>query len=146
MNTAVRIPIGTPMIIAPAVTYRLPMIIGKIPYMSFFGLHNSPVRNFPNPILLIAGIPFANKKIQMSATASTEVQAATANTPCMNFSVHAFDFILFHYLIPCGCITSVNCLYLITTEFICCIVFIYNNCNTVCSNYLAVQFIFFFIL
>ena len=81
MNTAVRIPIGTPMIIAPAVTYRLPMIIGKIPYMSFFGFHNSPVRNSPNPILLIAGIPFANKKIQMSATASTEAQAATANTP-----------------------------------------------------------------
>ena len=127
------------MIIAPAVTYRLPMIIGKIPYMSFFGLHNSPVRNFPNPILLIAGIPFANKKIQMSATASTEAQAATANTPCMNFSVHAFDFILFHYLIPCGCITSVNCLNLIAAQLVCCVILIYNHCNTVCCDYLAVQ-------
>ena len=50
--------------------------------------------NFANPICLIAGIPFANKKMQMRATASTEAQAAMKNTPCMTFSVHAFDFIL----------------------------------------------------
>ncbi len=31
INTAVSIPIGTPIIIAPAVTYRLPSIMGKMP-------------------------------------------------------------------------------------------------------------------
>ena len=31
INTAQRRPIGTPKIIEPAVTYMLPMIIGKIP-------------------------------------------------------------------------------------------------------------------
>ena len=36
-------PIGTPMITAPAVTYKLPMIIGKIPNSSLLGRHISPV-------------------------------------------------------------------------------------------------------
>ena len=30
-------------------------------------------------VIMIAGIPFANKKMQMRATASTEVQAAMKN-------------------------------------------------------------------
>lgn len=121
INTDVRIPIGTPNTIAPAVTYKLPMIIGKIPNRLLFGLHSSPVINFTNPISLIAGTPFANKKIQMRATASTEVQAAIKNTPCMNFSVHAFDFILlssyqlFSYFIPSISFSCVDGFYLIRT-------------------------------
>ena len=59
INTEVRMPIGTPMITAPAVTYKLPMIIGKIPNSSLLGRHISPVMNFTNPISLIAGMPLA---------------------------------------------------------------------------------------
>ena len=99
--------------IAPAVTYKLPTIIGKIPKISFFGRQSVPVRNFTNPISFIAGMPFANRKIQMSATASTEAQAATKKITCMTLSVNAFLFILFYYLIPCGCIAGVDGFYLI---------------------------------
>ena len=60
--TAVSIPIGTPIATAPAVTYILPSIIGSIPYILLFGFHLVPVKNFPTPILSIAGSPFANRK------------------------------------------------------------------------------------
>ena len=82
----------------------------------------------------------------MRATASTEAQAATANITCMNFSVHAFDFILFYYLIPSNCIACVNVFYLIAAQLICCVVFIHNNCDTVCCDCLAVKFVFLIIL
>ena len=43
------------------------------------------------PIFAIAGIPFANRKMQINATANTEVQAAARNT---NFiTVSLIDFI-----------------------------------------------------
>ena len=93
LYTDVRIPIGTPKIIAPAVTYRLPTIIGRIPKILFFGLHSVPLKNFPNPISFIAGSPFAKRNIQISATASTEAQAAMKNTPRMKDSFHALCFI-----------------------------------------------------
>ena len=61
--TAVNIPIGTPITIAPAVIYILPSMYGKIPYKSFPGLHTLPSRNFTGPISAIAGIPFAKRKM-----------------------------------------------------------------------------------
>ena len=157
-------PIGTPMITAPAVTYKLQMIIGKIPNSSLLGRHISPVMNFTNPISLIAGMPLANKKIHMRATASTEAQAATKNTPCMNFSVHAFDFILISSsfylilpnssvtrrallsdLIPCKYVSEVDGFYLIRCHLFCRVRFVYDHCDTVCRNDCSFQFLFFFV-
>ena len=79
--------------IAPAVTYKLPTIIGKIPKISFFGFQVVPLMKLKIHISFIAGIPFAKRNTQMRATANTEAQAAMKNTPRMNFSVHALDFI-----------------------------------------------------
>ncbi len=47
--------------------------------------------NLAGRFFAIAGIPFANKKIQINATASTEVQAATRNMIFITFSL--IDFI-----------------------------------------------------
>ena len=68
INIDVRIPTGTPMTIAPAVTYILPKIIGKIPNDAGLsvGAQLVPARNLKSPTLPIAGIPFA-KGIRISA-------------------------------------------------------------------------------
>ena len=50
-NIAVMSPIGTPKRIAPAVTYTLPAIMGKIPNVSFPGFHFCPIRKSMAPIL-----------------------------------------------------------------------------------------------
>ena len=47
-----------------------------MPYRLFDGFHFWPSRKSGIPIFAIAGIPFANKKMQISATASTDVHAA----------------------------------------------------------------------
>ena len=138
--------------------------MGRMPYISLFGFHISPVINFTNPISFIAGTPFANKKTQMRATASTEVQAAIKNTPCMNFSVHAFDFILISSsfylilpnssvtrrallsdLIPCKYVSEVDGFYLIRCHLFCRVRFVYDHCDTVCRNDCSFQFLFFFV-
>ena len=48
-----------------------------------------------NGIFAMAGMPFANKKMQISATARMDMHAAAKNTACMMVSFK--DFIL----IPC---------------------------------------------
>ena len=64
---------------------------GKIPYSPLDGFHYIPNRKSGRPIFAIAGIPFANRKMQINATANTEVQAAARNT---NFiPVSLIDFI-----------------------------------------------------
>jgi len=57
--TAVRNPIGTPIMMAPAVPYILVRINGRIPYdgVDAVDAHFFPNRNLNNPISLIAGIP-----------------------------------------------------------------------------------------
>ena len=67
MKTAVKTPTGTPMTIAPNVTRKLPIIIGKIPKdgFVFVGAHVVPKIKFPAPIFLIAGIPFAKRNPQI---------------------------------------------------------------------------------
>ena len=60
-NIAHKIPIGTPTMMAPAVTYKLPMIIGKIPNISFNGFQSIPKIKSATPIFAIAGRPFINK-------------------------------------------------------------------------------------
>ena len=54
-----------------------------------------------------------------SATDATDALAAMKNTPCMNFSVHAFDFILFYDLIPSISFPNINCIYLINCHIFC---------------------------
>lgn len=81
---------GTPIRMARPVTQILPIIIGKIPKMLFPGFQTVPVRNFSGPILKIAGTPFINRKIQISATASTEQHAAIRKT---NFIIVSLSFI-----------------------------------------------------
>ena len=85
---AVKSPIGTPIMIAPAVQYREPTIIGKIPYEAgtFLGLQSVPKRKFPTPISAIAGQPLANIKIHITITAATETQAQRKNNAFIAFS------------------------------------------------------------
>ena len=78
---------GTPIRIARPVTQILPTIIGRIPKMLFPGFHTVPVKNFSGPILKIAGTSFMNRKMQISATASTEQHAAIRNTSFMIVSL-----------------------------------------------------------
>ena len=59
---------------------------GKIPYKSLAGLQVLPRRKSRGPISAIAGSPFANRKMQIRATAKIEVQAAIKNTACIPFS------------------------------------------------------------
>lgn len=82
INTAVRSPIGTPTIIAPAVTYILPIIIGKIPKLGveFKGLHSVPSRKSATPISAIVGQPLTNMKAHISTTAIIETHAERKNT------------------------------------------------------------------
>ena len=65
---------------------------------------------------------YPTEDTKMRATASTDALAAMKNTPCMYFSVHAFDFILFYYLIPSISFTNVNCIYLINCHIFCWVV------------------------
>ena len=51
--------------------------------MSLPGFHVVPSRNFSGPILNSVGTPFANRKIQMSATARIDTQAHSVNTTCI---------------------------------------------------------------
>ena len=85
---AVRSPIGTPMISAPAVTYILPNIKGRMPKYPFVGFHTSPRVKSPKPISLIAGIPFTNRNTHMSATAAMDTNAAIMNTTCIIISLN----------------------------------------------------------
>jgi len=58
-----------------------------MPNLLFPGFHLVPVRNSTNPIFFIAGIPFANRNTQISATATMEMTAASRNTYSMIFSL-----------------------------------------------------------
>jgi len=93
---AVSKPMGTPTIIAPAVTYREPSIIGKIPKEGgiLLGDQSFPSRKSNTPISAIAGKPLANMKKQISITDIMDAQAAIKNTISINFSKNFdFDFI-----------------------------------------------------
>ena len=85
-KTAVSIPMGTPMTNAPAVTYTLPRIIGRIPNLSLEAFHVVPPRNSNNPIFWIAGTPFTKRKRQISATARMDTQAVIKKTTFITFS------------------------------------------------------------
>jgi hypothetical protein len=50
------------------------------------GRQISPRRKFLMPISLIAGSPFANKKMHINKTETIEIQAVKKNSPCMIFS------------------------------------------------------------
>ena len=77
---AVKIPAGTPTMSAPAVTYRLPTIIGQIPYRPLEGFQRWPPTKLKKPISAMAGTPFANRNTQMRITAAIDAQAVSANT------------------------------------------------------------------
>ena len=62
------------------------MIIGKIPNRPFPACQVRPSKNLPKPIFAIAGTPFANRKIQINATASIETQAQSIKTNSIPFS------------------------------------------------------------
>ena len=85
-NTAVSTPSGTPMTRAPAVTQKLPTIMGKIPNISLSGFQRNPNRKSGRPILNSAGAPPANMKIQMRATAAMDAHAVSMNTACITDS------------------------------------------------------------
>ena len=90
-----KIPIGTPIIIAPAVTYMLAIIISKIPYDAgtFVGAHFCPPTKSKKPISAIAGTPLQNKNIQIMTTAAILVTAVRKKTPCIAFSRNLFNLI-----------------------------------------------------
>ena len=124
--------------------------MGKFRKSPLDGFHFIPNRKSGRPIFAIAGIPFANKKIQINATASTEVQAATRNMIFITFSL--IDFIksvpfiwevfpvckfrlLFCKIFPCSDVTCVDILYLIACKLSYTTVIVYNYCNTILCNY-----------
>ena len=75
---------------APKVTYKLPKIIGKMPYRagSSVGAQIFPKRNWKNPIFCIAGIPFAKRKTQIRRTKKMLANAESKNTPDIVFSLN----------------------------------------------------------
>ena len=85
--TAVRIPIGTPIITAPAVMYILPIIIGKIPNTSLLGFHFCPKMKSKKPIFVMAGMPFAKRNMHINATDRIDTQAHSMNTTSITFSL-----------------------------------------------------------
>ena len=92
MNTAVKIPTGTPTRIAPNVTRKLPQIIGRIPKEGFelVGVHFVPKIKSFNPISLIAGIPFTNRNPQIKMIAATDIRAVRVKIPLATFSFPIF--------------------------------------------------------
>ena len=108
------------------IAYIAPVLAARGYRITCFHTSSIPLENNPaichvssikkaleNTSVIIAGIPFAKRKIQMSATANTEVQAATKKITCMTFSVNALLFILFCYLIPSKRLACVDRFYLI---------------------------------
>ena len=89
-NIAHRMPIGTPITTAPIVTYMLPIIIGRMPNILFFGFHSVPVRKFTRPIWLMAENPFLKRNMHIRTTASTETHAVRKKTACIRYSVNFF--------------------------------------------------------
>ena len=85
-NTAQKIAIGTPIIIAPAVTYILPTIIGNIPKLPSRGFHTLPPRKLSTPISLNAGNAFRNINKHIITTAAIETSAQRVNTMRIIFS------------------------------------------------------------
>ena len=85
INTAVNMPIGTPNIIAPAVTYKLPIIIGKMPNDggTSLGDQSMPSKKSIKPISAIVGIPPANRNTHISPTATMAARADSVNTHCI---------------------------------------------------------------
>ena len=76
--------------------------MGKMPYRSLPGFHSRPSVKFPNPILLMAGIPFANKNTQINTTDRIETHAVSKNTYSIIFSLYFFIALSFHpFLITC---------------------------------------------
>ena len=57
-----------------------------MPYRLLPGFQVVPSRNLREPISKMVGRPFANKKMQISATARMEMHAQAVNTPCMTIS------------------------------------------------------------
>ena len=96
MNMAVSNPKGTPIIIAPAVTYTDPAIIGRIPKLEgeSCGFQLVPIRNSTAPILPMAGQPFINIKKHIKNTAKIDMQADIKNKICINVSA-VLPFFLF---------------------------------------------------
>ena len=97
---AVIIPTGTPSNTAPAVTYTLPNIMGKMPYRPLLGRQVVPSRKSPRPISAMAGMPLAKRKIQINATARMDTQATSRKTIFANVSLMEFmdaPFEALHY-------------------------------------------------
>ena len=90
IKTAVKTPIETPINMAPAVTYKLPKIIGKIPKLagSSVGDHSVPNKKEKAPILPMAGRPPAKRNTHIKITAKIEKRAAPKKTPSIIFSLY----------------------------------------------------------
>ena len=82
------------MIIAPAVTYMLEIIIGNIPNKFCFGFQVFPRRKSFKPISLIAGIPFLNMNIHIDITAKTDTHAHIINNSLVPVSVSFFTYLI----------------------------------------------------
>ena len=81
---------GAPITMAPAVTYMLPTIMGRIPNSCCVGFHFVPNINLRGPISAIAGTPLAKRKMQIAATAATEHNAQSRKTTFIIFSFALF--------------------------------------------------------
>ena len=68
-----------------------------MPYRLLPGFQVVPSRNLRGPISKMVGRPFANKKMQISATARMEMHAQAVNTPCMTISFRC-EVVVFIFL------------------------------------------------
>lgn len=94
MKTEVKIPVGTPTIIAPAVMRREPIIIGKIPKLAglFDGDQSLPNKKFEMPYFAINGKPFIKIKTQIKRMATIAIAALIKNITLKKSSLNACFF------------------------------------------------------
>jgi len=94
MKTDVKIPVGTPIMIAPMVTNIDPTIIGKIPKLEglFDGAQFVPNKNFVTPYFAINGRPFAKIKKQIRSIATIAIAALRKNMALNRSSLKACLF------------------------------------------------------
>jgi hypothetical protein len=78
---------GTPKIIAPIVTSKEPMIIGRIPNFPLVGAHFNPAMNSQTPVLRIIGKPSKKIKKVINIKAEIEDKAMIKRVYLINFSL-----------------------------------------------------------
>lgn len=83
IKMAVKIPMGTPIIVAPRVTYIEPKIIGDNPKLGELavGRQTVPNKNSLKPYFLITGIPLVNMNTIIRTNDTIDIKAEIKKMP-----------------------------------------------------------------